>query len=565
MRLPIMKTIKHARRLLYIQYVMAKYGLDKLLVSMPFFSTWRFISYCNPWNWFRSRSFQRGVALRQALEDLGPIFIKFGQALSTRPDVVPHDIMQELSKLQDKVASFPPEQVRTILEATYEQSPETLFEAFDWEPLASASIAQVHSARLHSGEEVVVKILRPNISALIERDIDVLKTLARWMERYWAAADFIKPHEVVAEFERHLDEELDLQREAANGAQLKRHFQGSSLLYVPQIHWPYARKNALVMERIYGIPIAHMAQLQQYQINLRRLAERGLEIFFIQVFRHGFFHADMHPGNVFVSTKNPEDPQYICVDFGIIGTLSDHDKRYLVENLYAFFNRDYRRIAILHVESGWVAPHTRIDAFESAIRTVCEPIFEKPLKDISFAQLITRLFQVGRHFKMEIQPQLILLQKTLFATEGLGRRLYPDLNVFAVGRPFVDRWAREQVSIRTFYQHMRNNMPFVMEQLPHMPKLINDVLLHLKEQKTVYINKEKPRKRVISSSRLGIVWGVFLTMTFSAGIRHSALLSTEQLRTLAISTVLISGGLIVLSNTLKVFLRAKNNRRRAWD
>ena len=546
---------KRIWRLIYINHILAKHGLDQLLASIRYFSALRFVSYLNPWNWFRSQSFNRGIALRQALEELGPIFVKFGQALSTRPDIVPADIMIELCKLQDSVPPFAGEHVLEILEKTYGQSPYTLFQDFDLVPLASASIAQVHSARLLSGEDVVIKILRPNIRKLIDRDLDILKTMAQLIDQHWLASRRLKPKEIIAEFEWNLTEELDLQREAANGAQLKRNFQGSPLLYIPSIYWDYVRENVLVMERIYGIRVANIAELQRHGINLRVLAERGLTIFFTQVFRHGFFHADMHPGNIFVSTEHPEDPQYICVDFGIIGTISERDKRYLVENLYAFFNRDYRRIALLHVESGWVPSMTRIEAFESAIRTVCEPIFEKPLKDISFALLILQLFQVGRRFQMEIQPQLILLQKTLFASEGLGRQLYPDLNIWAVGKPFIEEWLREQIGPKAFLKHIRNNLPFVIEQLPYMPKLLNDVLSHLKDQKSVFVkvnesNQPSRNARLVGIRGVGL--GVFGAMLTIAGLSYAALLSPDEIALVALGTALVSGGVVFIRSCFKI-------------
>ncbi len=543
-----MTAIKQAWRLLYINYVLAKSGLDRLLLSTHYFSAFRFIVYLNPWNWFRSKPFQRGVVLRETLEQLGPIFIKFGQALSTRPDLVPADIMVELRKLQDNVPPFSSEQALAILEAAYGQSPYTVFDGFDPIPLASASIAQVHIAYLKTGESVVIKILRPNIRGIIDRDLGILKKMAQMMDQHWSHSKYLRPKDVVAEFERHLLDELDLQREAANAAQLRRNFQDSSLLHVPQIYWEYVRENVLVMERIHGIPVSDIEQLKQHGINLKKLAERGLEIFFTQVFRDCFFHADMHPGNIFVSTEYLQEPQYICVDFGIMGMLSDNDKRYLAENLYAFFSRDYRRIALLHVESGWVARDTRIEAFESAIRTVCEPIFEKPLKDISFAQLILQLFQVGRRFHMEIQPQLILLQKTLFAVEGLGRQIYPDLNLWDTGKPFLERWLREQMGPRAFFKHMRENIPFMIEQLPYMPRLINDILSQLKEQKIGSLKNENPIDcKLIEKKGIlrGIGLGVFLETTVLVAHHYTQWLQQDDVTLLAL-VIVIAGGSVAL-------------------
>ena len=543
-----MNSLKQARRFLYINYVLAQSGLDQLLVSLNYFSAFRFIVYLNPWNWFRTKPFQRGVALRETLVRLGPIFIKFGQALSTRPDIMPADIMAELSKLQDNVPPFASEEVIRILEATYGESPYTMFDGFDPLPLASASIAQVHSAYLKTGESVVIKVLRPNIRAIIDRDLAILRKMAKMIDQRWWASKYLKPKDLVAEFERNLLEELDLQTEAANAAQLRRNFQDSPLLYVPHIYWEYVRENVMVMERVYGIPASDLDQLRSHGVNLKKLAERGLHVFFTQVFRDCFFHADMHPGNVFVSPTDPENPQYICVDFGIMGTLDENDKRYLAENLYAFFNRDYRRIAVLHIESGWVSAKTRVEEFESAIRTVCEPIFEKPLKDISFAQLILQLLQVGRRFHMEIQPQLMLLQKTLFAVEGLGRRIYPELNIWVTGKPFIERWLRDQMGPKAFFKHMRENIPFMIEQLPYMPRLINDILSQLKEQKTFLTKHDNPdvHKPVSRSGFVrGVGFGVFLAMMMILGLHYEKWLPHDELMVFALG-VAVTGGCLAL-------------------
>lgn len=471
-----MKRLKQISRLLHINHILAKHGLDHVIVSLRLFAPFRFVVYLNPWNWFRKTSFTRGEALRKTLEELGPIFIKFGQALSTRPDLLPRDMIDELSKLQDNVPPFEVDHALSIIERAFGAPATDVFAHFDTTVLASASMAQVHAATLVTGEDVVVKILRPNMKRIIHRDLSLLKSIASLAHRYWPESRRLKPKAIVSEFEQSLLDELDLQREAANASQLKRNFDGSPLLYIPQIHWDYVHKNILVMERIYGIPVTDVATLNHHGICLKTLAERGLEIFFLQVFRDCFFHADMHPGNIFVSPTHKSNPQYLCVDFGIIGTLNENDKRYLAENLLAFFNRDYRRVAVLHIESGWVARNTRVDAFESAIRTVCEPIFEKPLKDISFALLVLRLFQVARRFNMEVQPQLILLQKTLLAVEGLGRQLYPELDLWHTAKPFIETWLKKQVGPRALFKHLRDNIPFLVEELPHMPRLLNDLL-----------------------------------------------------------------------------------------
>lgn len=542
-----MKSLKQARRFFYINYVLARSGLDHMLVSVSYFSALRFIVYLNPWNWFRKQPIQRGVVLRETLEQLGPIFVKFGQALSTRPDIMPPDIMEELCKLRDNVPSFSGEKVVSILEKAYGRSPYEIFDGFDVVPLASASIAQVHTAYLKTGESVVIKILRPNIIKIIHRDLAILKKMARILDQHWGGAKFLKPKDLIAEFERNLLDELDLQREAANAAQLRRNFQHSALLYVPQVYWEYVKKNVIVLERIHGISASNLEQLSAHGINLKTLAERGLHLFFTQVFRDCFFHADMHPGNVFVSAEHPEKPQFVCVDFGIMGTLTGSDKRYLAENLYAFFNRDYRRIAILHIESGWVAPHTRIEDFESSIRTVCEPIFEKSLKDISFAQLIMQLLNVGRRFQMELQPQLMLLQKTLFAVEGLGRHIYPDLNIWTTGKPFIERWLRDQMGPKAFLRHMRENIPFMMEDLPYMPRLINDVLLRLKENRGIIAQPNIPI--VVASSPhgffRGVGLGIFIGMTILIGLQYGEWLKPHEYMIFELGAA-ITGGCLAL-------------------
>jgi ubiquinone biosynthesis protein len=523
----MMKRLKQLFRLLHINHILAKNGLDEVVVSLRIFAPFRFIVYLNPWNWFRKTKRSKGEALRLTLEALGPIFIKFGQALSTRPDVFPEDIITELAKLQDNVPPFKSEEALAIIETAFGQSAFDVFAEFDEKPLASASIAQVHTATLKSGEAVVVKILRPNIKKSIQRDISLLKSLASLAHKYWRASRRLKPKEVVREFEQGLLDELDLHREAANASQLKRNFANSPLLYVPQIHWDYVHHNILVMERIHGIPVTDMKALRAQGICLKTLAERGVEIFFTQVFRDCFFHADMHPGNIFVSPQFLKKPQYICVDFGIMGTLNNNDKRYLAENLLAFFNRDYRRVAELHIESGWINRDTRVDAFESAIRTVCEPIFEKPLKDISFALLILRLFEVARRFHMEVQPELILLQKTLMAIEGLGRQLYPDLDLWATAKPFLEDWIREQVSPRALFKHLKDNLPFLIEELPHMPKLLSDLLVLNKKQHIRALEMQKMPHEPASGLHNKLkpaLCGSFVTFLILAGLHYTHLL-----------------------------------------
>ncbi|KTC98582.1 ubiquinone biosynthesis regulatory protein kinase UbiB [Legionella erythra] len=545
-----MKSIKQVLRLLYINWVLARNGLDQLIVSIHLFAPFRFIVYLNPWNWWRRKQLTRGEALRKTLEELGPIFIKFGQALSTRPDILPADIALELCKLQDKVPPFPSEQALAIVETAYGRSAFDVFAAFDTQVLASASMAQVHAARLKSGEEVVVKILRPNMRKVIENDLSIMHTIANFADRYWPESKRLKPKEIVAEFEHSLLNELDLQREAANAGQLRRNFHHSPLLYIPEVFWDYTRENILVMERIYGIPVADVSTLRDYGIDIKKLAERGVEIFFTQVFRDCFFHADMHPGNIFVSTRHPHNPQYICIDFGIIGTLNENDKRYLAENLYAFFNRDYRRVAQLHVESGWVARNTRIEEFESAIRTVCEPIFEKPLKDISFAQVVLRLFQVARRFQMEVQPQLVLLQKTLLAIEGLGRQLYPELDLWATAKPFLEKWLKEQIGPKAFFERIKENLPFFAEQLPHMPRLLNDLLVLSKEEKIrslILSSAENPPQNRQQAWNKGLGTGIFSAMLTLSALSFLDLIEPGKIAPLALIAALV-GGMIMLIN-----------------
>ncbi len=548
-----MKSIKQLLRLLHINYILARNGLDQVVVSIRLFSPFRFIVYLNPWNWFRSEKLTRGEALRKTLEELGPIFIKFGQALSTRPDILPDDIAIELCKLQDNVPPFASEKALALVNGAYGRSAFEVFATFDSLPLASASMAQVHAATLTSGEDVVVKILRPNMRKIIEQDLSILKTIANLADRYWAESKRFKPKEIVREFERSLLDELNLQREAANGSQLRRNFSKSPLLYIPEIYWDYVRENVLVMERIYGIPVSDISTLQKHGINIKKLAERGLEIFFTQVFRDCFFHADMHPGNIFVSFEHPEEPQYICIDFGIIGTLNDSDKRYLAENLIAFFNRDYRRVAQLHVESGWVARDARVEEFESAIRTVCEPIFEKPLKDISFAMIVLQLFQVARRFRMEVQPQLVLLQKTLLAVEGLGRQLCPELDLWSTAKPFLEKWMREQMGPRALLRNLRDNIPFLVEQLPHLPRLLNEVLLLTKEQKIFAVIKREAQEAQDGEHYIwykGFGIGICVVMVAFGGMSYFNLVNQQKLATIALSTAL-AGGVIALLNRKK--------------
>lgn len=454
-------------RLIAIQKVLVRHGLDELIQATHFLRPLRFLFALFP----RSRVADDalGVRIRVALEELGPIFVKFGQALSTRRDLLPPDIANELAKLQDRVPPFPSAEAVAILERVYGEPVDSVFSNFDREPLAAASIAQVHAAELADGREVIVKLLRPGVRERIEQDVEVLYAIAALADRYWAESRRLRPLEVVAEYEKTVTDELDLMREAANSAQLKRNFEDSDLLYVPEVFFDYCRKEVMVQERIHGVPISDMETLRAANTNIKALAENGVEIFFTQVFRHNFFHADMHPGNIFVLIDDPERPKYAAVDFGIVGTLTEVDQHYLAENFLAFFERDYHMIAKLHVDSGWVPADTRVDELETAVRTVCEPIFNKPMAEISFAQVLIRLFETARRFDMEVQPQLILLQKTLLNIEGLGRELYPQLDLWETAYPVLRRWMDEQIGGRAMIDSIRDNMPHVREALRELP------------------------------------------------------------------------------------------------
>src|SRR5579864_6804148 len=463
-------------RMIQIQRVLLRHGLDDFVRATHLYRPLRFLFYLSPDVWFeRRRGANRGERLRLALEELGPIFVKFGQAVSTRRDLLPPDIADELAKLQDRVPPFPGAIARQLIEQAYGRALTEVFASFEESPLAAASIAQVHAARLPGGAEVVVKVLRPGMRAMIERDLEVLYALADLAHRYWHEGRRLRPREIVAEYHKTVLDELDLMREAANASQLKRNFADSDLLCVPEIHWDYCRTDVMVMERIHGVPISDMAALRAAGTNIARLAENGVRIFFTQVFRHNFFHADMHPGNIFVIVDDPQRPRYAAVDFGIVGTLAPRDQRYLAENFLAVFDRDYRRVAQLHLESGWVPPGTRIDEMESAVRTVCEPIFDRPLKDISFGRILLRLFEISRRFDMQIQPQLLLLQKTLLNVEGLGRELYPDLDVWSTASPILREWMRERVSVRALVRELRAHGSDFLDAARALPQLVQRV------------------------------------------------------------------------------------------
>lgn len=469
-----MKWLFQLIRLIQINLILIRYGLIRPVVrELP---PWlRILSYLNPWS-FTQEDKPRGESLRIMLEELGPIFVKFGQLLSTRRDLLPDDITDELEKLQDRVPPFPGKIAKSLIETAYGKSVNKVFASFDENPLASASIAQVHAATLHDGSEVIVKVLRPHIARTIRRDIALMYLGAKMTRKLWKHGKRLKPIEIVAEFEQTIYHELDLMREAANASQLRRNFLNSEKMYVPKIYWDYVHRNVMVMERIHGIRISNIAELKAANTNLKKLAEYGVEIFFTQVLHDSFFHADMHPGNLFVDVSDPENPQYLGVDFGIMGSLAPQDQRYIAENLLAFFKRDYRQVAVLHIESGWISADSRIDQFEAAIRTVCEPIFERPLKDISFGKLLLRLFQTANQFNMEIQPQLLLLQKTLFNVESLGLQLYPDLNLWRTAKPFIEQWMRKQNGVTHLIETIAKELPASSEALAKLPLLFHNVL-----------------------------------------------------------------------------------------
>ena len=463
----------HLFRLLKIIAVSLRYGLDEFFGHGRAGALRTLIGVLFFW---RSLAAPRAVRLRQALEALGPIFVKFGQVLSTRRDLLPADIADELAKLQDQVPPFPTEQVMAILHHFYGKPPEQVFRDFSPTPVASASVAQVHLARLPDGTEVAVKVLRPGIATVIAGDLALLHTGATLIEWLWPDGRRLRPHEVVEEFAKHLEVELDLLREAANASQLRRNFEGSPLLLVPQVHWDYCSSEVMVMQRMHGTPVSQVAALRSQGVDIPRLARAGVEIFFTQVFRDGFFHADMHPGNILVATEGELSGRYVALDFGIMGTLTEVDKNYLAQNFLAFFRRDYRRVAEAHIESGWAPKDTRIDDFEAAIRAVCEPIFARPLKEISFGRVLLRLFQASRRFNIRVQPQLVLLQKTLLNIEGLGRDLDPDLDLWQTAKPYLERWMAEQIGWRGLLERVRQEAPYWSAILPQLPRLLHQAL-----------------------------------------------------------------------------------------
>lgn len=502
-------------RFFNILFVSLRFGLDEFALD---YSRLRFLrGPMRVFFFWRSLKRPRGERLRMALEHLGPIFVKFGQVLSTRRDLIPADIADELVLLQDRVPPFEFDRVQQILDRVYADRDGDVFAEFDPVAIASASVAQVHFATLRDGKEVAVKVLRPGIEKTIDRDVALLLLAAATVERLFADGKRLKPREVVGEFRKHLDEELDLMREAASASQLRRNFPDSPLLAVPEVYWDYCATEVMVMQRMSGTPISQVERLREQGIDIKRLATAGVEIFFTQVFRDGFFHADMHPGNILVAA----DGRYVALDFGIMGTLTDVDKNYLAQNFLAFFRRDYRRVAQAHVDAGWVPANTRVDEFESAIRAVCEPIFDRPLKEISFGKLLLRLFQTSRRFNVEIQPQLVLLQKTLLNIEGLGRQLDPDLDLWKTAKPYLERWMSEQVGLPGLIANLRQETPYWVSLLPQLPRLLHSYLARVEaddlrrellaqHQKLRHINRLLVASSVLSTALMVLLIALLL-------------------------------------------------------
>lgn len=503
--------MRHLARLVFILFTVLRFGLDELALSG--FPQRRVRLLVRLMTVGRRLTLPRGVRLRLALEALGPIFVKFGQVLSTRRDLLPADVADELARLQDRVPPFPAAQAKAMVEAAFGRPLEAIFSRFEAEPVASASIAQVHFATLKDGREVAVKVLRPGMLAVIDDDLSLMRTLARWVDRFSADARRLKPREVVAEFDVYLHDELDLVREAANAAQLRRNMDGLNLVMVPEMYWDLCTPGVIVMERMYGVPISQTQRLAEAGVDIKKLARDGVTIFFTQVFRDGFFHADMHPGNIQVSIAPPTFGRYVALDFGIVGTLTEYDKEYLAQNFVAFFRRDYKRVAELHVESGWVPPTTRVDELEGAIRTVCEPHFDRPLKDISLGQVLLRLFQASRRFNVEIQPQLVLLQKTLLNVEGLGRQLDPELDLWHTAKPFLERWMIDQIGWRGFTERLKNEAPRYVQLLPELPRLVHqflqrEPLIEARLLQSLIVQQQRTQRLV-----LGLIW----TLVVAAG------------------------------------------------
>ena len=507
----------------FILWIVLRFGLDELLLS-GFKQSWlrpvtRVLTIG------RNLSAPRGQRLRQALEHLGPIFVKLGQVLSTRRDLLPSDIADELAKLQDQVPPFPSDVAVASIERAFGKKVDDIFSQFDRKPVASASIAQVHFAKLKNAQgverEVAVKVLRPGMLKVINKDLELMHTMARWLDRLSSDGKRLKPREVVAEFDKYLHDELDLVREASNATQLRRNMEGLNLVLIPEMIWEFCSQEVIVMERMHGLPISQVDALRQAGVDIPKLARDGVTIFFTQVFRDGFFHADMHPGNIQVSVAPATFGQYVSLDFGIVGTLTEFDKEYLAQNFTAFFRRDYKRVAELHIESGWVPAHTRVDELESAIRAVCEPYFDRPLKEISLGMVLMRLFQTSRRFQVEIQPQLVLLQKTLLNIEGLGRQLDPDLDLWSTAKPFLEKWMLEQVGPQRLWQQLKFEAPRFAKMLPQLPRLVYAYLQRDPEQERKHLLELLQAQRKTNQTLQTIL---LLALGFFAGIVITAVL-----------------------------------------
>ncbi|RJF97679.1 ubiquinone biosynthesis regulatory protein kinase UbiB [Noviherbaspirillum saxi] len=511
-------------RLYKIARVAIKYGLDN--IAMSGLASPRIARLIDTFFFWRDISTPRGVRLRRALEELGPIFVKFGQVLSTRRDLMPPDIADELAKLQDRVPPFDSDLAIAQIRKSLGAHPDQLFASFERVPVASASIAQVHFATLKDGTQVAVKVLRPGMKRSIDEDVALMGIAAGWVEKLWADGRRLKPRQVVGEFDKYLHDELDLMREAANASQLRRNFTRSDLLMVPEMLWDYCSTSVIVMERMHGIPISQIDRLVAEGVDMKKLSRDGVEIFFTQVFRDGFFHADMHPGNILVSVDPKTFGRYIALDFGIVGTLTDFDKDYLSQNFLAFFRRDYKRVAEAHIESGWAPKETRVDELEAAVRACCEPIFDRPLRDISFGQVLLRLFQTSRRFNVEVQPQLVLLQKTLLNIEGLGRQLDPDLDLWKTAKPYLERWMQEQIGWRGMLARFKEEVPHYNKMIPQLPRLLHQALTAKSEEPAV--NADLLKQLIAEQRRTNMLLGI--AIYFGGGLAGGILIVQLMLR-----------------------------------
>ncbi|MEC9248855.1 MAG: ubiquinone biosynthesis regulatory protein kinase UbiB [Pseudomonadota bacterium] len=546
--------ISQIYRLFVIQRVLLRHGFDEIAFSVSFLKPFKSLLWLFPWNWFRREYDAKSDRIRKVLEELGPIFVKFGQILSTRRDLMPDDITEGLSRLQDNVPAFPGEEAKKLIESAYGVEIGEIFLKFDLDCVASASIAQVHQAVLHDGTEVIVKVVRPKIKPIIVQDISLMRLMASLVERYWEPGAKLKPSLIVSEVEKTILDELDMFREASNASQLGRNFEGSDVLLVPKVYWEYTRANILVTEKVVGLNVSDLDGLRRAGVNLEQLAVDGLDILFTQIFRDHFFHADLHPGNIFIIPGRDSQPdRYGVVDFGIMGSLSEFDQRYLAQNCSAFLKRDYRRVAELHVESGWVPPETRVDEFETAIRSVCEPIFDKPVKEISLGHLLLRLFQTARRFNMEIQPQLLLLQKTLLGVEGITRDLDPELDMWEAARPAVESFMAEKLKVRNVVGRIREELPTLVARLPETPAVVFDLLdkirsgkliVHTRDPSLLLLKEELRRmiaKLVLALTGVGLL--LFSVILYVA--RQSPIGSESIILALVVFLGGMGGGLVL--------------------